>query len=523
MSSPRGRGSSQVQLALAWMRVQPRLSYIGFGVAAVLALAGRVLPRLATPLQILALVVLLVSVVALRRDVLTLGVIAATGIIIDYYQLIALPKGFPFVALLTMLSLIAILWVERRAERPWLGLPDLPLWGILLVLVALAIPRSVSLTVGAIYFLEVIVAAFGAWILGTVVILDADRLRQLLTVLTVLGVFIAIHSLLNSPLGIFLFDTPKHHAYLATQHYFYLLINHRYHSPGRASSFLLNPDSDGAFLAMSFFLPAGLFFAARSYLGRAVCLASALVILIALLYTDTAAAWAALLVGILVLVGMSVRLRQAALALGGVLLVGGLGLLALRSEVHRLLQHATGADELSLRVRVWQVALRVIRAHPLTGIGLGTGQPYITRTAPYAIGLPLASRPHPHNSFLELAALAGIPVLLVYLVILLRAGWRAVKNYRLAGWESRPLFAGVFAALVALSVHGLADATWTLPPLVPIAWLLLGAVSSRQLGESVELEQLSAGKSSATPVRYPASAGSPDAAQQTGAQESGDR
>ncbi len=500
--------------------MEPRLPFVGLGLAVVLALVSHLLPHLSA-LPILAVGVLLVSVVALRRDVLTLGVIAATGIIIDYYQLVAMPKGFPFVALLMMVGLIVILWVERRDERPWLGLPDLPLWAVLLVLVALAIPRSVSLTVGAIYFLEVIVTAFCAWIVGTLVIGDGDRLRLLLNLLTVLGVVIAVHSILNVPFGIFLFDTPKHYAYLVQQHFFFALVNHKYVGPGRASSFLLNPDSDGAYLAMTFFLPAGLFFAARSYLGKGIYLAAALVILVALLFTVTAAAWVALLVGIVALVLLAVRLRYAVLALGGAVLIGLLGVLALPSEVHRLIQHASGASELTLRVYIWETALKVIRAYPLTGIGLGTGAPYDLRVAHFRVSWLIADKAHPHNSFLELAALAGIPVLLVYVVILVRVAIRAAGNYRLASWEYRPLFAGVFAALVALTIHAFADATWTLPPLVPIAWMLAGAISSPRLREWLELRQLSASATAATPVRYPVSAVAGEAPQQTGTQESG--
>jgi O-antigen ligase len=355
-------------------------------------------------------------------------------------------------------------------------------------------------------------------------------LRGLLNVLTVLGVFVGVHSILNVPLGHFLFDTPRHQAYMKQEHYFYFLVNHIYRPPGRASSFLLNPDSDGAFLVMMFFLPAGLFFAARSYLAKALYLAAAIIIAVALLFTYTAAAWVALPVGVVALVGLAVRPRQAVLTLGGIVVLGVVGALALHSEVQRLLHHATGASELSQRVAIWEGALRVIRAFPLTGIGLGTGQPYITRSAPYVIGVSIYGRPHPHDSFLELAAFAGIPVLLVYLAILVRAGLRAVTNYRLASWEYRPVFACALAALVALTVHGFADATWTLPPIVPIAWMLVGAVSSRQVTESLEFARLGAGKVQGVPVRYPSSVSSDEAdaqhsaareasAQQTDAQE----
>ena len=397
------------------------------------------------------------------------------------------------------------MWVERR-DVPTVATPArLAACGAaLLVLVALAIPRSVSVKIGVVYFLGVIAAAFCAWILGTVVVADGKRLRLLLNVLTILGVFIALHSILSARFGIFLFDTPAHASYLRSQHYFYFLVNHYYRPPARASSFLENPDSLGALLAVLFFLPAGLFFAARSPIERALYLAAVVVVAIALLLTVTAAAWVAVLVALVPLVALAVRPRLAARTLAGAAVIGLAGGLLFHTEVRRLLAHATSPNELSLRIRIWQTALKIIAANPLTGIGLGVGQPFIQRSAPYAVGMNIGIRDHPHNSFLELAALAGIPVMLVFWQSWSERHARRASNYRLATWEYRPLLAGVFAALIALTVHGLADATWTLPPIVPIAWMLVGAVSSRQFGAALPSTPSEIAATGAQPVRYPA-------------------
>lgn len=467
----------------------PRARAVPFWPHAILAVAAVVLlGALATGkigvvgVQIALLALILAWVLALRADVFTAAVIIFTQLLIDYYQLIAMPKGFPFVSLLMTVILLALVCGTHWRERLRDALPELWIWAVFIVLIALAIPRSYDVKDAIIYALNIAVTACAAWLVGTLVITDRARLRQLVTWLTLIGTCIAVHTIIEARTGIFLLATPHLRTYLASENFFLLDVGGTH----RAGSLLFNPDSNGAFLALMLFLPAGLLFSATLWRVRVLCALAMIAIILALLFTYTTAAWVAAAVGVVVFVLLAGRgwARVGFFAL--VIVATGGVFLALPRQMDLLIKHATGPNNLTLRKGAWQTALNIIHAYPLTGIGLGTGTPYVIRDAPFRSKLEFTILTHPHNSYLELAALAGVPVLLVFLVLLGRWVLGALRNYRLADRQYRPLIAGVIAALTALSVHAFADATWTLPPLVPLGWMLAGAISSRALRRDLE-------------------------------------
>jgi O-antigen ligase len=137
-----------------------------------------------------------------------------------------------------------------------------------------------------------------------------------------------------------------------------------------------------------------------------------------------------------------------------------------------------------LRSGAWATAIRVIEAFPLTGIGLGL-QNYALKAEPYRVPAQYVPLVHPHNSYLELAAMAGLPVLLIFLALLLTACWFALRNWAIADIRVRPLLAAGIAAAVALSANSVSINGWTLPPLAALGWLVLGACSSPLLMNSL--------------------------------------
>lgn len=474
-----GAAAALIQLRRdwSWVRDWPWIGLLWVVVTLVLGVAFQALDS--RPLQMALLGVAIICVVALRHDVFTAAFLIGVELLFDWYQLIPLPHGFPFVYLIIAVALIGLIALARRAERPWAWLPrvDLGLWAAFILLAALAMHRSLNHFIAQLYLIEVVVSAFVLWTLGTLVATEPSRVRRLFQWLSLLAALIAIHSIILGTTGVFLLDTPKLDAYLASKdiNYFRLLGS----GAIRASSFLLNPDSDGAFLAMMVFLQAGLAMASAGWRARAYYLMQAALILVALVFTYTTAAWIAFAGGTIVFILLAVRGRVRFYTLGALAGAVGMIYLLLPRQVHLLFGHASASGELSLRAGIWQTAIRIIRAHPLTGIGLGSGGAYILASAPYREQTKAVA--HPHNSYLELAAMAGIPVLLFFLALLGSALVRAARNYRLGDGRLRALLGGALAGLAALSIHAFADATWTLPPLVPIAWLLVGAISSKAL------------------------------------------
>lgn len=432
--------------------------------------------------------------IVLRRDLLSAWAITALFLIYDVYHLVWQPMIFPLTFLM-LVGLLSARTVERRiydaphAGHPWQRMPGLWLWGLFL---AGAIPAVWHVPIvdrvnAEVYYINVLVMPACMWALGVQVVRNVARLRRLLVLTSAFGTFVAIHAIIQATTGVFLFQTTENAAILASVNDWILEGTAR---TIRASSFVINPDSAGAYLAFMFFLPLGLALHSTSWRWRAVYFVESALILVALLFTYTAAAWVACAAGIVVFLVLAAHGRTRLYIFGGIAIAAVALAVVFPAEVRKLLAHATGPNELSLRIGVWETALRVLRAHPLTGIGFEIGTSYAQIAEPYRVPLQVIPVSHPHNIFLEIAVFAGIPVALIFVGLLVRMLWPVARNYARGDWRQRTLFAGLLAAFAATLVDGMADRTWTLPALTVILWLVVGAASSPALREAMVADRL---------------------------------
>ncbi|HEX6123670.1 MAG TPA: hypothetical protein VFY89_10940, partial [Ktedonobacterales bacterium] len=223
MSTQEGIQRAEQRQLITWQQIKQYAPWGGLALAGLLLLGGLALHQLSVPLQVVILALFAISVVALRYDVVTCAVAIAVAILIDYYQLILLPlNGFPWVGLLMMLAVLTLIFLQRAPERPWAALLDLRWWALLVVLVALAVPRSASVIGGAIYLINVVIVALCAWAVGALVITDPRRLRLLVNLLALIAVLIALHSIIYSRTHVFLLQTPRNYAWLQSYYFFYM-------------------------------------------------------------------------------------------------------------------------------------------------------------------------------------------------------------------------------------------------------------------------------------------------------------
>ena len=327
------------------------------------------------------------------------------------------------------------------------------------------------------YYVDVVFNAALAYVLGVQIGGGgARRLRTMLIALALLAVLIAAHGIVQAQTGEFLFVTPTWASWLAYKANYTLFGTNTI----RAGSFLINPDNFGTYMAMMLPILLGLGVAVERIWAKVAVFASAAVIALGLLYSYSTAAFLATAVGVFAAF-LFVARGWARLYLPLVIFVlGGMLAVVFPGPVQVLIAHATAPRELSLRVGVWETALNVISHNPLSGIGIGYTN-YLTRSNLYRVpqqDLPLT---HPHNSFLELAAGGGIPVMLLYLAVMLLSFAAALRNYSRARGSDRVLIGAVIVALIVLSVNSLATIGWTFPPLTVLGWLLLGTVASPTL------------------------------------------
>ncbi len=413
-----------------------------------------------------------------RKQYAWLAVIMiAVGVFIDFFILVPLPFQAPDLATIIAFLFLAAAFLMQSSARPWIRVPHVGWWIVVLILTLPPAIRGGLLVSGGKYYVEIYLDALLMYMVGVQVARDLSQVRRLFILLSGFAVLIAIHSILQAETRHVLLPIHYWDNYLASVNDFALAGS----KDIRAGSFFIDPDSDGTFLAVLLLLPLTLLLETPSRLLKGLYAVEAIIILLGLFFTYSLIAIAAVCLGgilFVLLVGKG-RYRFYLLGITGALIV--VIFVAFPKLLHLLLSHLGAAgNEISLRLGAWETALRVILAYPLTGLGFGF-HAYENGAEPYRVALQYRPLPHPHNSFLEFAAMAGIPVLLLMLIIFGKSYWQAFQNYRGAGRSQRIFIGGGISTLVVLTLNSLANNSWTFPPLVLLGWLLFGVLCSPAL------------------------------------------
>ncbi len=424
-------------------------------------------------------IIIMALVVLLRQDELAAILVVVVSLYVDWFL------GLLIVAQMMALMLLVIFFLARSPQYPWAEPRSRWLWVLFLVLTIFPAIKGATTRFDTFYYYpNLILGALIMFWLGTVVARNVTSVRRFFKIFAGFGTLIAVHVIIQATTGRLLFATTQVEAYLVSRSYYQL----GSFGVSRAGSFFVQPDAGSAFLAMMLFIPLGLFVESSSFLEKVFYLTETLLILIALLFTYSIGAWLAACVGMVVFVVLvgSMRYRiQISLyiiAAAAVLFVG------FPSQVNLLFQHGSNPNELLLRQGLWQTAWRVIQAFPLTGIGLGR-LVYLETVDPYRVPAAYVAENNPHNSYLEWGAMAGLPVLFVFLALLVFSLWQALRIWMRADREARTLLGAGIATITALSFNSWSFGAWTLPPLAAPGWLILGVISSPLLMESLSSEK----------------------------------
>ena len=412
-------------------------------------------------------------ILLLRLNELAATAIIAINIIVDLYL------ALYFVSLIMALATLLILFLARSPRYPWIAPRALWLWVLFLLLAIFPATQTIVPFDGIQYYLKIFLAAFIIFWLGMSIARDITNVRFLFSLLAVFGAFDAIITIIQATTGVMLFSTSRYQVLLQSVSGYQLGAS----DISRAGAFLINPDSNACFLAIMLLIALGLLLDAPALLLKVIYLTLTCLIFLAMLFTYSTEGLLGALAGIIALIALagSTRIRIFLL-----LLIFGIAIVVivcLPAQVGLLVHHASNPGELSLRSGAWQTGMRVVQAFPLTGVGLGS-YVYRVRAEPYRVPAQYIVLDHPHNSYLEFAALAGLPVLIVFLTLLLFALGLALRNWVQADKRSRTLLGTGVAVVIVLSVVSLSDAGWTFPPVAALGWLVLGVISSPLLAKS---------------------------------------
>lgn len=423
---------------------------------------------------------ILAILIILRQDELSATIVIAISLCLDWYL------GTWLVAEVIALVLLLIFFLARSPRYPWVKPQHLWLWVLFLGLTVSPAVRGALTAYDAIYYYpSLILGAFIMFWLGAVIARNLTSVHRFFRLVALFGTLIALHVIIEATTGTFLFATPNVKSFLASNAYFHL-----FEDPGvyRLATFFVQPDAGSAFLAMMLFIPLGLFVASSSFLAKILYLTETLLILIALLFTYSTGAWLAASVGMLVFLGLAGSMRSSVQILLCIIAAAVVLFVGFSSQVNLLFQHASEASDLSVRLGLWQTAWRVALAFPLTGIGLGR-LAYLERAEPYLVPTAVSIN-NPHNSYLELGAMAGFPVLCVFLALLAFALWQALRHWTCTDGRTHSLLGAGIAAVIVLSFNSLSFGVWTFPPLAVPGWLILGVISSPLLSRELDHQKM---------------------------------
>ncbi len=410
----------------------------------------------------------MIIMLILKQDELAITAVVAVHLYVDWYL------GLGFVALIMMLLLLIFYYMFRTSHIFLENRNTLWIWFLLLLMAVIPATRGINLLDEAYYYANVILGAFMMFSLGTVIGCNDIHIIKLFNLLSLFAVLIAIIVMIQTTTGDLLFGSTRYDAYFAQIGGYYALSSDT--SVQRIGGFFINPNSGGGFFAMMLLIPLGLFWESSTWRGKLLYFSEIFILLPALIFSFSTESWLSLCVGVVVFLIFIGRTNYRLFFLFIIVSVAIIIVTVFPSQIVLQLQHAEDPSELPLRSGAWQTGIQVIRAFPLFGLGLGR-YVYFVRAEPYRAITQYSPLDHPHNAFLELAALGGLPVAIMFTFLLLLTFRLALHNWFRSSVKVRPLIASGVASAVALTIFSLSDAGWTCAPLLAVGWLLLGAVS----------------------------------------------
>lgn len=189
----------------------------------------------------------------------------------------------------------------------------------------------------------------------------------------------------------------------------------------------------------------------KHFWAKVIYLLEVLLILTALVFTYSNGSWLAVLGGICVFIFLVGRARYSVLLLSLIMVLVVIALIVFPSQISLQLSRAKDQSDLSLHLGSWQTATRVTEAYPLFGVGLGS-QAYLNRAEPYRVPAQTKPLEEPDNSYLQWGAIAGIPVMLVFLLLLVFVFWYAWRNWLVVDIRYRSLWQEEYALSLRLAL-----------------------------------------------------------------------
>ncbi len=150
------------------------------------------------------------------------------------------------------------------------------------------------------------------------------------------------------------------------------------------------------------------------------------------------------------------------------------------------------------RTLIWESALRMLRDHPILGVGLMN---YNAAVRPYVPPGGSLDAIYPHNIWLAFWSELGVLGLLAFTALYVAAVWLSWRNLERISQGLRPVLWGVFASFVLIGVHGLVDTPYWKNDLALEFWILAALLVASLRARDVSVARRDAVAQRAKPLR----------------------
>jgi O-antigen ligase len=275
---------------------------------------------------------------------------------------------------------------------------------------------------------------------------DTTRIKKLTAVLVLAATLAASYGVVQHYLEVDLFRMTKPVTFL--KH-----VNNDLKAPVRVPGFSSYMTFSGQ-LAMAIPLIAALFLTIKSALKKGFLGIAMLLNCSALLWTYTRSSWIALICALSVF--GYIRFKRFSVMI--LLLLGAFLFFSIQPDTLDRTLSMFRAQENLERLYTWESTLRIIKDHPLTGIGKGNYSKLIGRYREERYpNFEFTSSAHAHNNILQAAVDGGIFSLLAYLWLwwaMFRESARTYQHIPETDVALKTIALGLFCALIAFFVQG---------------------------------------------------------------------
>ncbi len=409
------------------------------------------------------------------------------------YLNIELGRGIPNLTLnriMTGVLLVLVLAqaaIGRRRLVRFTGLDALLL--AFLAAAALSVPSAIVGLKSAVQsFLDLLIIPVAIYFLARNLITDLRALRGVMVMLTIVGLYFALLATREQLTGdVWFYPEDRSVTYTA--------------SIRRVVGLLGNPAYIAVTISMTWpWAWYWLYRGRRFRLGKALLLA---VMAAGVFFCMNRSGWGGLVLALVVMAIFIPRFRRTFfILLILAVIVGSIyGAVILSSATVRERLKAQGPIE--YRRETWDIARRMIRDHPIFGLGYENFPYYYRRYGHWDIYL--RAQPTPHNTYLWVLLMGGIIAFIPFMAFLLYLAWTSLKLYRSSRSAESfldPDLVGVFlASMAAIFAPAFVMDVLTGYYNTMIMFMIMGAFWGAVAGERQRAERARLAQMAARPLR----------------------